>query len=102
MTSTAADVLRRALELLGPNGEMWIQGNFLGVDAECCALGAIWKAAFRSDPEGLMEESGRRYLRKALNVINVADWNDAPGRTFAEVKAAFEKAITLAEQGEAQ
>jgi hypothetical protein len=91
----ASVVLRRALELLGPNGERWIQGR-LGDKSACCSVGAIW---FSANDVG-SEAGARRHLAKVVRAEDIAKWNDAHSRTFPEVKAAFEKAIVLAEQEE--
>ena len=52
----------------------------------CYAVGAIGVGAVV-----------RQYLRRILRVEWEGDWNDAPGRTQAEVLAAFDAAIALAE-----
>lgn len=57
---------------------------------EWCAFGAIWKA------------SGRLPNRKALTCLqrsirrDIGIWNDAWGRTKAQVLSAFDRAIALA------
>ena len=40
----------------------------------------------------------REALRRAMNCDNLVDWNDVLGRTQAEVVAAFDRAIALAEE----
>jgi len=67
------------------------------IDAPCCALGAIYSV----DPEA--DESVRALLRRSLGwepgatpVNVIADWNDAPERTRAEVVAKLREAAELA------
>jgi hypothetical protein len=36
------------------------------------------------------------YLRRSIGQSDIIAWNDSPGRTQAEVIAAFDKAIALA------
>ena len=37
-------------------------------------------------------------FKKAISIKHIISWNDAPSRTHAQVLAAFDKAIRLAEQ----
>lgn len=56
-----------------------------------CALGAIWGAAGSADiPE---TKAAERMLSSIIDGRSIAAWNDAPGRTQAEVIEAFDKAI---------
>jgi hypothetical protein len=112
MTATqqlpASEVLRLALEKLGPNGENWIKGalytaadGFVDCDvteaANFCSLGAIEAASGTTDIR-----KAEKYLSSAIHGWSWVDnWNDAEERTFPEVKAAFEKAISLAKEDEA-
>lgn len=96
--TTTAEVLRRALALL-PN--TWVN-TYPDEDAgEHCAITAInevargGKRAKQFLCEAIGEQADSRYVA-ALDVV-IAEWNDAPERTWPEVKAAFEKAIELAE-----
>jgi hypothetical protein len=102
-----SEALRAARELLTPEGA-WIQGSWAvtadgyGVfptdsdEAVCwCARGAIEQQLSNycgSDPS--------KFLSRAIGVQGsgaIADWNDAPERTQAEVLDAFSRAILLAE-----
>ena len=92
----------------------WIQGRFAVSSlqnkvkptsrrASCwCALGAI-AAITREDPNDVNDEL-YWLLCRAMglpdNEIAVAAWNDAPGRTHAEVLAVFDRAIEAASIGE--
>ena len=77
-------------------------------DAECfCANGAMCRAFARvtlsdrdivRDAEAILNEAIGRPARNAVDWPFI-DWNDAPERTHAEVLAAFDKAIELAESG---
>jgi hypothetical protein len=103
---TAREVLQKAREILTPPGA-WTQGQFArnadGVgcseyrdEAVCfCAVGALHRAAWRvnSAPEWYYDA-----LRALIAVVghSIGSWNDAEGRTQAEVLAAFDKAIDAA------
>lgn len=59
-----------------------------------CVLGAL---AAASTLEELNPYRTARTLMEAVVAPSLSAWNDAPGRTQAEVLAAFDKAIELAE-----
>ena len=91
--SATAERLRKALALFGPNGEKWV--NRLPGNNEYCSVTACAEAdpttSFLSATDLLCSVVG-------LGEFEVLQrWNDAPERTWPEVKAAFEKAIELAE-----
>ena len=68
-------------------------GNTVGV----CVIIALGNAA--QWPNGNDYDAARKYFRAAVplpKTISVPEWNDAPGRTQAEVLAAFDRAIELA------
>lgn len=104
---TFADILLRAADLVEPEGA-WIQGELgLTEDGEVvtadeidravcfCMSGAVWKAidlpyaaAYKIVLDGIFP-----VLNVAARQANgVGPWNDAPGRTQAEVVAALRKA----------
>lgn len=89
------DVLKKARELVARPGG-WCQGDVFGGDA-CCALGATSSVVSDDGDDGPASDA-EDILRKAIGTNRLADWNDAPGRTQAEVVAAFDKAIALAEE----
>lgn len=105
--SDAANRLREARKLIERG---WCQDHYAetasgrechwldDVAAKWCILGAINHAngclLFSSEPEIILSGAvGRQPL---------GAWNDEPGRTQAEVLAAFDKAIALAESENAQ
>lgn len=108
---TTAEILKAAREKVAAG---WTQGenardedgNPVGAGAAACwcAYGAIDAATPR---EGLgyaefyrVRSDAMLILRDAIGLPGtnrIADWNDAPGRTQAEVLAAFDRAIALAE-----
>lgn len=114
-SQSAADILQRALELLGPNGENWTKGYFAydeyGMEtmgycdvAKCwCAAGAIQRVINESDYDatymGVLSRAIFGNDWKPFTGTCIGDWNDAPERTWPEVKAAFERAIALASEG---
>jgi hypothetical protein len=59
-----------------------------------CAMGAIGRVFDDDDPN--FYTPGMRFLAAAIGTDPIYEWNDAPGRTQAEVLAAFDKAIELA------
>jgi hypothetical protein len=93
-----------ALEKLGPNGENWIQGteNVMRHGDKFCAWTAIYNAHNPPVFSSLSQEEHSRYLGLFGFESHPAlyRWNDAPERTFSEVKAAFERAIELAKAAE--
>jgi hypothetical protein len=109
--SAAADKLRKARALIERG---WTQGQYArgeqgsGIDflkrkAVCfCAAGAIG-AANKQWPNSQLP--GMKYLSLAVggdgDEPDVLHWNDAPERSQAEVIAAFDKAIALAEAQDA-
>lgn len=101
--SAVADNLRRARALIesGWTQKEYARGksgrgvNELGNAPVCfCALGAIRRVTRREWDN--TEEA--KALRAAILGRDIIDWNDAPRRTQADVLAAFDKAIELAEQ----
>jgi len=94
--SRVSDVLDRAADLIEPEGA-WHQGNYVGPTGDCwCALGAIMRVGnFASDIN-----APSIVLRRLIGEEFVADWNDDPERTQAEVVAKLREAAALArEQG---
>jgi hypothetical protein len=104
--STVAEKLREARALVAKG---WTQDadarNAAGEDLEevyhelgdttpvCwCAGGAIHQVAGQSSYISVAKVFG-----SAIGVEFIPDWNDAPGRTQAEVLQAFDRAIELAE-----
>jgi hypothetical protein len=98
---TPAQVLRAARERIAVP-ERWTQGasartiSGIGVDAfdygavQWCAYGAI-----RVD--GVHDHELQLFFRAIGAMDSIGTWNDAPGRTHAEVLDAFDRAIALAE-----
>ncbi|SIC55251.1 Uncharacterised protein [Mycobacteroides abscessus subsp. abscessus] len=116
--SSAAEILRAALaELRRPlndDGNGWAQGRFVGFDRCMCAVGAIniasdriWRRNGGCPPLGdmaarvaLCKSLGPAYANLPLGPsATIVRWNDRPGRRFADVATAFERAIELAEAG---
>lgn len=87
-------VLKRALELLGPNGENWVR-RCGDCDTTFCTLNALGVAG--ADHIHYPDHPAARALASAHGDFSrIAPWNDDPDRTFADVKALYEKAIALA------
>ena len=88
-----SQILKVALEKFKLNGEKWKKGKIYG--GEYCILTAIHSIA-----KSKFMIVGR--LFKEANNINdsIIQWNDAPERTWTEIKEAFEKAIKLAKESE--
>lgn len=97
---TLKEQLRAALDLLGPNGEHWCQGQYAR-DAEgdeaspfsifarkWCSIGALQRVGAPSNAYQYFNLPGGEVMWT---------FNDTPGRTFPEVKALFERAIAAAE-----
>lgn len=105
---TLSECLREVLELLGPNGENWVQGILYTPTPwgkRYCLLGAVDEIGWRYKPRYGVESQPAtemiNVLRDATGAKWLAAWNDRQGRTFDHVRAAVERAIALAEEREA-
>ncbi len=106
--SRATEILVTAREILGPNGEYWVQGVY--ERGRCtCLEGAINKADHRSAyPMGRTTS-----WREAVGFLNVAidparhsiaeahTWNDTPGRKWGQVCAVLDRAIEISRSSDA-
>jgi hypothetical protein len=90
--SAVADVLNGAADLIERDG--WCQSRYLLETGERCADGAI--AVAGNGHHGGVRSVARLALRSAIGGESVVIWNDAPGRTKAEVVAALRAAAELA------
>ncbi len=63
-----------------------------------CPVIAIAECGGRTSTssESAAIEAANRAFRKAIFRVSIPGWNDAPGRTEAEVLAAFDRAVDLA------
>jgi hypothetical protein len=99
VVSAVADKLREARALIERG---WCQGDYV-CGTSVCVYGAI-QATLYGDPEDCSvtadEEEVVVLLKEATGSAALVQWNDCPGRTQAEVLAAFDKAIQLAEAGQ--
>lgn len=100
MSKEVANVLRSALAKLGPNGEFWAKDDDKFHTDSFCSSTAISTQA-----TGLSAVKAREVLCSIVGVSNeqceyLWVWNDAPERTWADVKSAYEKAILMAEAGQ--
>ena len=90
---TTVEVLTKALELLGPKGQHWV--NSLPIrPCDFCVVTACGAACPTYSIAPALDK-----FREAIGLSKYAavdNWNDAPERTFPEVRAAFLKAIELA------
>lgn len=101
MKTATSQTLRHALALLERDG--WCKGVSRDAEGRRCTLGAI-NAALCLDEGADTTEAGLAAVR-ALRVSGegtpyrrfVVDWNDAEGRTEAEVLEAFRAAIAREE-----
>lgn len=117
MTKSVKEILNAAADLLERPGA-WTQGDYArddvglgigefseieiekgGFEPACfCMIGAVNRAR-GSDLDASLWGALRRPIWDVLGEQNIADWNDAPGRTQAEVVAALRAA---AKSGEIQ
>lgn len=98
--TTAAEVLERALQILPGS---WVNAIPEAEFGERCAVTAINEVTrFRRKraKQFLCEAIGRRVDDRYMDNLDQAiiKWNDAPSRTWPEVRQAFERAIALARQ----
>lgn len=95
-----AQVLRKAPEAFGPNGEYWTQGYKAKPQGPgpfeypfCCVGTSFNRIAGIGNKD---KDYAIRALVKAAGLTyipDLPDWNDEPWRTFADVKAIFGAAI---------
>ena len=95
--SSTAAVLRDARRLIERG---WVQGDGVVLDdsgeTRYCIMGAITEAVRRLDcagPRGPAGERARAALLRVIDDRGLADFNDAEGRTQAEVLAVFDRAM---------
>jgi len=116
---TTADLLRSARSLIAKPGN-WTKGSFYELREHpdgatltgYCTVGAIDEAAFLARALRGLQAGNTDFTRlKAqlavalvvgVDVRALPAWNDEPERTHAEVLAAFDKAIEIETQREAQ
>jgi hypothetical protein len=88
-----ARIIDEALNILGPNGEKWIQGDEADAQHNHCMIGAIRLARHRlkargDDTERLIAQVlYRGTCRRPLQSIE--NFNDERGRRFGQVREAF-------------
>lgn len=104
---TAVEILKAARAVI-EKPESWTKGYYAkaedrtwtisnGPKAVCfCSIGAIEKATGKVHYGGGWPFEAEYMLRRAADVSNIADFNDAPERTHEEVLAIFDRAIELA------
>lgn len=104
-----SEVLARAADLIEPEGTWTQRGDFAYTadgrgrwgsdpDAVCfCAAGATQRVTV----DRPVAANPLAYLERVIGNSNIAEWNDAPNRTQAEVVAALRAASELA-KGEGQ
>lgn len=93
-----SEILKKGLELLGPNGEHWWNGVDQSKEDDQCMATSIFYVGDAHERE--IATMTMRKLFGSTTPLAVWRWNDTPGRTFAEVKAKFLQAIKLAEAEE--
>ena len=93
MSAQVAEVLEKALAAFGPNGEKWGQLGQLCMDGKECAITGCDVAA-GDDYEALA--GALDVLDRLSAPLTIDVWQDAPERTFPEVKTVFEQAIAEA------
>lgn len=100
------EILRGAKDYIIDHG--WIQGTMKSGEDQVCSLGAVY--VYR----GSRADIPTTQFFRAIDIISalaggtngdgywtLTKWNDAPGRTEAEVLALFDAGITIAQQQEA-
>lgn len=87
-------VLRRAADVMRERG--WGQGRMFAYDGTVCFWGAVRLASGLGEDETVtgIPQPVRRELESRREYHAWADWNDAPGRTQAEVITALESAAS--------
>jgi hypothetical protein len=93
ITSPAIETLRKGRVLIETHG--LARGHFQDHEGKLCTVGAVTR---QGRIDHLWIDEALEYLARAISadLEAIAAWNDAPGRTQADVLAAFDKAIELA------
>ena len=91
MSAAVAADLRAVRDRLVTHG--WTQRFTKTVTGKCCLVGATVEVGLRGDAW----LGFRSALFPLIGTFDIADWNDAPGRTFAGVLALLDKAIAAEE-----
>src|SRR5476649_2905513 len=95
------EVLQKAKELID-TPEKWGQGIDDLCDGKICAALAIGRVARRDTTKdfGWAFRVGDviKFFGQQVQASSVAEWNDVPGRTHAEVMSAFDLAIKNSEE----
>lgn len=103
-----SEVISKAIEILGPNGENWFKGMYTDCHGKYCVLGALGKARGYDDgnlgiPHFLSFNGGsdayskaKRLVEAQLPMSGVVLFNDKPDVTFPQVKVAMCRALKAA------
>lgn len=99
-TDDVVAVLQRAKERVAGG---WSQTDINGVNGTWCAGMAIWKLSVEENGNEMTTAAQRLFARSLppsphSSPVCIFVWNDAPGRTQAEVLDAFDAAIRLAKE----
>jgi hypothetical protein len=88
MSKQIAEVLQKAFEAFGPNGENWIRGA-AGDAPQCCSVSAFDRAGIF----GIVRHNAYQFLSEVVGAKYgyLAEWNDT--RTWPRVKSGWQKAI---------
>jgi hypothetical protein len=87
---TAASVIDKMMDLLGPNGERWIQGSRRAGN-KFCLEGAIFEASFKlsteSYPTVKLIIQSINYFHGFRGRAPISSFNDHQNRRFSDVRA---------------
>jgi hypothetical protein len=89
--SDTVEILKRARAMVEYR---WCPRGGTDEEGGVCALVAIGKQF--PTAEALRNDGAMHFFRAAIGDRSIPEWNDTPGRTQAEVLAAFDRAIDLA------
>lgn len=95
---TASEILRQGKANIIARG--WCQGDELAIHGPsggpCCAATALSTSGWG---DWQQVDDALEFIKDAVGVdrrVDIATWNDAPGRTVEEVLAAYDRAIEAA------
>jgi hypothetical protein len=94
----AQEILEQAADIVD---EHWCQNQFVDRDNNVCTYGALGRAsgAGAGLPTGKNGGEAVLALTREIGTVNIAIWNDEPGRTRYEVSDAMRRAAkTLANE----
>lgn len=93
------DLFEKARALI-PDVDHWYRGVFTRSPIKHCPITAIGEARILGSKSYALASRARNLFRHEIGSNWIAEWNDAPGRRFEEVEAAFNNVILTLQRDE--